>query len=399
MVDPTLAIGLIGAIIIIGVLVFRLSERFKFPHILVLILLGILVGPILKLFNPADYTNIVHSIVTFALVIVLFDAGYGIKFGRLKKEIGSSMRLTIPAFLLSVLVAMVLSMVFFKFSWQNALLIGAILSSTDITIIAPLLKILETKPQLKDVLNLEATINSVFAIILATVIVGLSVSAENTLYSATQTFLYQIFVGVGLGVVFGYLLVFILKHVKVEQMPEILSIGAILLIYSISQFIGASGIFAVFVAGMIFGNTPQTKLKRIIESFQTSIAFLIVVFIYVILGAMLNLDVFLSAGLFGIIFAFLIVLSRAPAAWGFRFSWKEESKFLFLVGPRGMTCVVLALFFAENFKDPNLILGLVFMTVLISVLLASVAYKLVYNQKLISKAKPKQLKRPAKRKK
>lgn len=392
MVEPTLTIGIIGAIIIISVLLSRISERFKFPHILILILLGILIGPVFNLFNPADYTSIIHPIVTFALIILLFDAGYSIKFWRLKKELGSSMRLTIPAIILSVLAAMAFSMLIFKFSWQNALLLGAITSSTDLTIIAPLLKVFETRPHLKNVLNLEATVNSVFAIILATVVVKLTVVSGDALYAATQTFLYQIFVGIGLGVVFGYILIFILKHIKVEQMPEILSIGAILLIYAVSQFIGASGIFAVFVSGLIFGNVLQTKMKRIIESFQTSIAFLIVVFIYIILGTMLKLSVLLSAGIAGVIFAILIVLSRAPAAWGFNFSWAAEEKFLFLAGPRGMTCVVLALFFADKFPDSQLILGVVFITVLVSVVLASIAHKLVKTEELKQKPKSKQLK-------
>ena len=388
MTDPTIGIGIIGAIIILGVIVSRLSQKIKFPHILVLILLGIIIGPVLHLFNPAEYSGLIQSIVTFALIIVLFDAGYEIKVGRLKKELGPSLRLTIPAVILSIITAMAVSMFMFDFTWQMALLLGAIIASTDLTIIAPLLKVFEIRPQLKDVLSLEATMNSVFAIIIATVVTGLAIEGQGTLYAVTQTFLYQIFVGIGLGVVFGYMFVFMLKHIKtVEQMPEILSIGAILLIYAVSQFIGASGIFAVFVAGVIFGNAPQSKLKKIVASFQTSIAFLVVVFIYVILGSMLNLGVLLSAGIAGIIFAILIVLSRAPAAWGFELNWKARDKFIFLVGPRGMTCVVLALYFASEFPDPDLVLGVVFMTILVSVIFASVAHKIVKTEELI-KAKP-----------
>jgi len=383
MVEPAIAIGIIGVIIIFGVLISRLSEKYKFPHILVLIFLGIILGPILKIFNPTEFQWAVQAIVTFALVIVLFDAGYEIKIGRLKRELIPSLRLTIPAMAFSIIVAVILAIFLFDFSWNDALLLGAIVASTDITIIAPLLKVFEIKPALKDVLNLEATINSVFAIILATVITGLVVVGQETLYAATQTFLYQVFVGIGLGVVFGYMLVFVLKRLKVEQRPEILSIGIILLIYALSQFVGASGIFAVFVAGIIFGNAPETKISKVIESFQSSIAFLIVVFVYVILGAMLHLDILLSAGIAGVTFAILIALSRAPAAWTFKFNWLTENKFLFLVGPRGMTCVVLALFFLDKFAKPDVMLGLVFMTVLLSVILASVSHRLVKTEEII----------------
>lgn len=383
MVSAALTIGIIGFIIILGVVLSRLSDRFKFPHILVLILFGILIGPVLKWFDPIENQTLIHAIVTFALIIVLFDAGYEIKMGRLKKELVSSMRLTLPAMFLSVIVAMAFSMLVFDFTWQMALLLGVIIASTDITIVAPMLKVFEIKPQIKDTLNIEATLNSVLAIIIATVITGFAVGAKDALYTATQTFLYQVFVGVGLGVVFGYMLVFVIKHLKsAEQMPEVLSIGAILLIYAVAQFIGASGIFAVFVAGIIFGNAPYLNMKKIIAGFQTNIAFLIVVFVYVILGAMLNLNVFLSAGIAGIIFALLIVLSRAPAAFSYRFKWAAEDQFFFLVGPKGMTCVVLALFFATKFPDSDLVLGLVFITILISVVIASVSHKLVKTKEL-----------------
>ncbi|MBD3262772.1 hypothetical protein GF374_00130 [Candidatus Woesearchaeota archaeon] len=396
MLEPTLAIGTIGFLIILGVLIFGLSEKTKIPHVLVLILIGIIIGPVLHFFDPAEYANIVHPLVTFALVIVLFDAGYEIKFYRLKKEISDSLRLTLPAMILSIVVAVLFSIYFFNFTLPMALLLAAIIASTDITIIAPLIRAFEIKPKIKDVLQLEATINSVLAIIIATAITGLAISGSGTLYEATQTFLYQIFVGIGLGVVFGYIFVFVLKHIKIEEMPEVLSIGTVLLIYAVSKFVGASGIFAVFIAGLIFGNVSQTKIKKVVKSFQSGISFLIIIFIYVILGSMLKLSVLLSAGLAGVIFAILIALSRAPAAWSYKFDWGDEDKFLFLVGPRGITCVVLALFFAEKFADSDLVLGIVFITILTTIILASIAHKFAEKKALKKGGKKKKRKRKKK---
>ena len=401
MLEPTLAIGTIGFLIILGVLIFSLAEKIKVPHVLILILTGIIIGPVLHFFDPAEYTSIVHPIVTFALVIVLFDAGYEIKFKQLKKEIAPSLRLTIPAILLSITVAMLFSIYFFKFTWPMALLLAAIIASTDITIIAPLIKAFEIKPKIKDVLQLEATINSVLAIIIATAITGLAIAGKGSLYQATQTFLYQIFVGIGLGVVFGYIFVFVLKHIKVSEMPEVLSIGTILLIYAISKLVGASGIFAVFIAGLIFGNAKQGKVKKVIQSFQSGISFLIIIFIYIILGSMLKFNILLSAGLAGLIFAILVAISRAPAAWGYKFSWDDEDKFLFLVGPRGITCVVLALFYANTFANSDLVLGVVFITILVTVLLASTAHKFAEKKDLrqVSKKKPGKKKRKRRKRK
>jgi len=244
-----------------------------------------------------------------------------------------------------------------------------------------LLKSINISTHTRNILELESTINSPIAIIIATTAIGLLYGAKGAALVAVPTFLYQLFIGIAIGVIFGFLLLRILKRLGVEERPEILSIGAILLVYAIAQLIGASGIFAVFVSGIILGNA-KPPLKRIITSFRGNIELLLVIFVFVILGAMLKLNILLSAGLLGLLFALIIFFSRAPVIYAYRRKWADDEKYLFLMGPKGIVCAVLALSFMHEFPSPNLVLGLVFILILTTIIAASLSQVLVGRIKI-----------------
>jgi cell volume regulation protein A len=371
MVDPTLAIGTAGVIIILGILIMQLSEKLKFPGVLLLILLGILLGPLLKFFNPLSFRGVLQNVVLFALIVVLFDSGYLLRVKQLLGELKNILEITFYSVFFSVVAVTLLSFLLFKFTWQQSLLMGAILASTDITIISPLIKIYNLKPNVKNILTMEAALNSVVAILLATLTVDILFKGVGfeAVEAASKAVLTQILVGISLGLLFGYMLIFILKHLRVESRPEILSIGAILIIYSLSEFIGASGIFAVFLSAIVLGNARQDFKK--IMTFESNIARLLIIFVFVIFGASLSAQALKVVGFLGIFFLVFFVLSRVPAAYLINKKWDENAKTLFLLGPRGMTGVVLVLFYMDNFPNPTLALGLVFAGILATIMLSA----------------------------
>ena len=136
-------------------------------------LLGIVFGPILNLFDPGKYSELVTPLVTFALIVVLFDIGYGLKWSKLKRALLSSTVLTVFAVLLTTVFVFTAAVLFFQLSWQLALLLAAIVASTDITIVYALIRDLNIGETLKETLELEATINSVIAATAAIIIVNL----------------------------------------------------------------------------------------------------------------------------------------------------------------------------------------------------------------------------------
>ncbi|MEK9789038.1 MAG: cation:proton antiporter, partial [Candidatus Woesearchaeota archaeon] len=92
------------------------------------------------------------------------------------------------------------------------LILGSILASTDLTIIAPIFNSMKVKPQVKEFIEIESSINSIFAAVFVVVLINLYETGAKLAFNADilstglQTLLYNIFVGAGLGLVIGYLI-------------------------------------------------------------------------------------------------------------------------------------------------------------------------------------------------
>ena len=80
------SVAAIGLILLLGVLLKLLSERRGYPLTLFLLFLGIIVGPVLGWFRPADNLTSVSSFITLALILVLFDAGMGMDLKKISKS-------------------------------------------------------------------------------------------------------------------------------------------------------------------------------------------------------------------------------------------------------------------------------------------------------------------------
>ncbi len=384
MISSAATIGIVGAIIILGVILTILSKRTKSPLIILLLILGIILGPLTKVFTPAEFEPIIHAVVTFALVVILFDVGYGIKLHGLEKKLETAAGLAVVGVLITIGLVMLAARFLLGFDWLLSALLGALVASTDLTILAPALENLKISKFIKDSLDLEATMNSIPAVIIAIVVVNVMEIGKGSVAFAARTFFYNIFVGIGMGAVCGYVIFKIIQKLSPDQKPHILSLGAVFLIYAITELIGASGIAAALIVGIIFGNA-KPQLPKIIHSFGGEMELLLVTFVYVILGAILRFDVFLSYGLwtFGIIAVFVasILLARFLAIRITSSKLDPAVRKLQLIGgPRGIVCAVLALSYSSQFPNPELIIAIVFSIILVTsfsvFMLPSIANKL-----------------------
>ena len=367
-----LGVGLAGLVIVLGVLLMKKSAVTKVSGVVPLMLLGMLIGPITGFFDPTPYLPAISTVVTFILVIVLFDVGYDLSLDDLKKGAGPALGLGFLAAALTGLASGALAYYLFDVSWKLAMLFAALVISTDLTIVEPLIAPLRVKEKHKQILSLESAMNSIIAAVLAIVAVNLirleSFGAEAVL----KTFLYSVLVGAAFGIIFGFIIVFAIKKLDLEDKPHIISIGAVLLVYAVTNLVGASGIMAALLVGIVFRNSGQ-RLPKIIKSYSGDLEILFVVFIYVILGTLFNFKIFesLATVLISLGFIAVILLTRWISAWLFTKSYKEmDRNLIFYSGPRGTVTAVLALSYAAFFAGIDII-GIVFLMILATTIITS----------------------------
>ena len=365
------SVAAIGLILLLGVLLKLLSERRGYPLTLFLLLLGIIVGSVLGWFKPAESLTSVSSFITLALILVLFDAGMGMDLKKISKSFAAPFAYgTITAILTVIFVAVIFKLLL-GLEWVFALLLGSLLASTDLTIISPIFRNLKVRPKLREYIEIESSVNSILAAVMVVVLInfintGTQLSFSiNVLSEGIQTLLYNIFVGAGLGVMLGYAILKFIKRLTMGEMPHIVMFGALFFTYALSEILGASGIATALAVGIVFGNS-RLKVPSIIKSFGGEMELILVTFVYVILGAIISFEVMKTAILPAILLIGVVYLARFVATKYFASQFQQYNKFLVLSSPRGITCAVLTLNYANLFPNPELIIGLVFSVVLVS---------------------------------
>lgn len=372
MVNAAFAVGAIGAILLLGVFLKFYSRKKAYPLTLLLLLVGILLGPLTGLFKPQNAIEIINPFVTLALIMVLFDTGYGMKLHTFFRNLTKPLIFGILAVTFTTVLIALPFRYFLDVSWYLAVLFGALLASTDLTIIAPMLQSMKLRPKVSNMLEVESTVNSILSAVVVIVVINLlAIGSEVGLTFSVfdigiRTLIYNLFVGVGIGLIGGYVILRLVERATPEEKPHITLIGALFIAFAAAELLGASGIATALAIGIVFGNSG-VQLPRIIKSFGGEMELILLTFVYVILGAILDFGIIAQSAVFAIILLFLVYISRYLSLKAT--NAKElagYNKMLVLASPRGIVCAVLTLSYASLFPNPEQVIGLVFAVILVS---------------------------------
>lgn len=362
--EPNIIVAIIGAVILLSVFLTHFSKRTGWPLILLLLIIGVLVGPVFNLINVQEFQNVIHSFAIIALVIVLFDAGYDIKINKIRRAIFESTGLALIGVISTIAVIFLISKYLLGFNNYLSILFGTLLASTDLTIIFPLMRSIKLDEKVKDALNIEATLNSVFAAIIAIVSATVIVYNTTLIEAVSRGLIYHVMSGIAIGLVLGWILLKGLHHLSFDDMPAIVTIGSVLFIYAVAELIGASGVIAALIVGVIYGNVRPAPPK-FIALFGENLQTILVTFIYILLGAMVTFDAFINDAFTVVILIPAIILVRYFAV---KIVMLRDSllaqRVIGISGPRGIISAVLILSYAYLFPNPNLIISLGFAVIL-----------------------------------
>jgi NhaP-type Na+/H+ or K+/H+ antiporter len=362
--DPNFTVAVIGTVILLGVFLTAISKKTGWPLALVLMIIGLFVGPILHIFDVSEFQGAVQSFAILALILVLFDTGYDIKLSKIKQSILQSTGLALVGVLATLFVVFLIGRYILHLDFYLALLFGALLASTDLTIIGPLMQNMRIKQNVKDALDMEATLNSVFAAVLA-IVFGMMAMTSSTLTEAlTRGVLYHIIIGVAIGLMLGWILLKGIHHLPADDMPAIVTIGAVLVVYSVTELIGASGVIAALIVGLLYGNVKPAPPKFVML-FGENLQMILVTFVYILLGAMITFDAFTGSALIVILLVTAVILVRYFSVKFLTLDTTQlTQRVIGIAGPRGIISAILILGYASYFPDPNLIIGLGFAVIL-----------------------------------
>lgn len=344
----SIAIFLGAVLVMAGILSSLLALRFGAPLLLVFLLIGMLAGdagPGQLSFNDVRTAYLVGSV---ALALILFDGGLRTRFQSIRTVLAPSMVLATIGVLLTALIAAPAAKYALDLNWTEALLVGAVVASTDAAAVFLLVHTqgLRLRPRVGATLEAESGTNDPFAIFLTLMLVEFISLGESSPWHVVRELLQEGLLGAFVGVIGGQLVVIALNRMALPQglhAPFVTT--AALVIFGIAQISHASGFLAVYLAGIVVGNRP-TRAHNSVVTFLDAATWLAQIVMFVLLGLLASPQRLLDSVGASVIVALVLMLVARPLAvllclMPFRFNWREKV-FIAWTGLRGAVAIFLA---------------------------------------------------------
>jgi cell volume regulation protein A len=340
---------LLGALLVLaGIMSSLVAMRFGAPLLLVFLLLGMLAGeagPGGLHFDDVRTTYVVGSI---ALALILFDGGLRTRFATIRSVLAPAAILATAGVLLTAVFTAPVAKYLLGVNWIEALLVGAVVASTDAAAVFFLLHArgLRLRPRVAATLEVESGSNDPFAVLLTILLVEFLAIGEQSWRHVFAVLAEQAVLGTIIGILGGRAIVAVLNRLGLAQglHAPFVTISA-LVIYGLASALHASGFLAVYLAGLVVGNRP-TRAHNTVVVFLDAVTWLAQIVMFVLLGLLVwPMRLVDSIWPALAVAATLMFVARPAAVFlclaPFRFPWREKA-FISWVGLRGAVGIFLA---------------------------------------------------------
>ncbi|TWT01896.1 potassium/proton antiporter [Planomicrobium sp. CPCC 101079] len=362
---------LISVMLIIGVLATKFSSKLGLPALI----LFLVAGMVLNRFMYFEDVQLVQFIGTLALIIILFDGGTQTKWGKMKPILGPASSLATLGVLLTTFITGVAAMYILDFSLLEGLLLGAIVGSTDAAAVFSVLGNKNFNQRLTATLEAESGSNDPMAVFLTVALIQLIQMPDMSIWVAIGNFFIQMGLGLAIGLLLGKISVFAINNIKLDtsSLYPILAMGAAVFTFAVTDYLGGSGLLAVYVMAVFVGNSDLTHRFSILR-FNEGFAWMMQIIMFTLLGLLVFPGQLISVFWRGILIAVILMFIARPLAvfismLFMKYNFKQKL-FISWAGLKGAVPIVLATYpIVAGIGSSNLIFNTVFFVVLISALM------------------------------
>ncbi|MGM8939601.1 potassium/proton antiporter [Psychrobacter glaciei] len=342
---------LVGALLIFAsIMASTLSARLGVPLLLLFLMVGMLAGEEGILGIEFSQYAIANFVGQAALACILLDGGLRTSFKSFRVGLKPAVTLATWGVLATVMILGVFVTWLLDVDWRFGLLMAAIVGSTDAAAVFSLLRNggVKLNDRVQATLELESGANDPLAILLVTGLIALNVDpAGQTVLGFLGLLLQQLSFGLGMGLLFGYLLARLLPKIHLaEGMYAILIMSAGLAVFAATNLIGGSGFLAIYLTGVLIGNHKVRSTEHVMRVMD-SFAWLSQAVLFVVLGLLVTPSNVIDVWYYSVgIAAFMILIARPIAVYTsvkpFKFKDREIG-FISWVGLRGAVPITLAI--------------------------------------------------------
>jgi potassium/hydrogen antiporter len=364
----------LGAGVALAVLSTRLTTWIPIPSPAVFLIVAAVVSDLFPRLYEEVPALTVERIAVVALIVILFNGGMDIGWRRFRGALAPILSLGVFGTFATAGLVAVFAHYVLGFEWMTAGVIGAALAPTDPAVMFSVLGQREIKGRSGVTLEGEAGVNDPAGIALMIGMIELATHDDASRFVILREFVVEMGIGAAVGLVGALAMVALLRRITLPA-PAISPILALALagaLYGVTALAHGSGFLAVFIAGLVVGDT-RTPYKSEIERFHGALAVLAEIAVFVVLGLVVRIDsLTLEICVDGIALVLaLAVLVRPPivlaALAPFSFT-RGERAFIAWCGLKGAVPILLAAFAVlQGVEDATTVFYIVFVVVLLSV--------------------------------
>ncbi len=336
-----------GGLLVLAALVSRFSHRLGVPALLLFLLVGIAAGSEgIGGIAFADYA-LAFRVGSVALVLILFDGGLNTSPAVFRRAIMPAAALATVGVLVTALIVAGVA-VGLGASWATAILVGAVVSSTDAAAVFSVLRGSRVRLTAATgaTLEVESGLNDPLAMVL-TIAATESLLGTARLTQALPHAAIELAIGAVMGVAVGIGARALLQRVTLPAagLYPVVTVAFAFLAFGLTTVAGGSGLLAVYLAGLVLAAGPlpyRAGVRRV----HDALAWLAQMAMFLMLGLlvlpsrlvpMIPRGIALAAALAFVARPVGVMTSLAP----FRYPWRERA-FIAWVGLRGAVPIILA---------------------------------------------------------
>jgi len=381
------------ALVAIGLLVFMahlfssLFNRKMVPDVLLLMVIGLIIGPILNIVSPSDFGFFGPVFTSITLVIILFEGGTTLSLSMLKSSWKSTLNLTLVGFFGVMITISAISFLFFGFSLLGAITLGAILGGPSSAVVIPLVKQLAVGEKTRTSLILESALTDVLSIMVTLTCIHTFQSGDVRVTFIFNSIALSFLLAILIGVVGAMIWSRILEKIRHIQNSIFTTPAFVFVIYGVTELLGFNGAIAALAFGITIANIdlfPRFILHKVLGGghklndteivILREITFLLKTFFFVYIGFSIVFDD-LKSILFGLVITAVLYIVRLFVAK--IASPKGANSFdkgiISIMTPKGLAAAVLATIPAQaGMPDGSIIKEITYSVVFFSILTTSI---------------------------
>jgi cell volume regulation protein A len=346
--DLTWSLLIGSAVLLVAVAAVRISVRSGLPALLIFLALGLLLGEsgLGIRFDSEELTQVLGYA---ALVLILAEGGLTTRWTSIRRSVAPAAVLATVGVFVSVVIVAVAAHYILRMDWTVALLIGAILSSTDAAAVFSVLRTVPLPRRLGGMLEAESGFNDAPAVILVVALATESVptAPHDPWWYLLMLAVVELVGGTAIGLAVGWLGGRLLRRVAGAS-SALFSIGVVslaVLAYAVAATVHTSGFIAAYVSALVLGNLGLPH-RAAVHSFSSALGSIAQIGLFVLLGLLASPSELGGQVAPAVVVGLVLVLVARPLSvlaslTPFRIGWRDQV-FLSWAGLRGAVPVVLA---------------------------------------------------------